>query len=90
MKRIAYRRTISFSKQDFWIIQQSRRRAKIKNTTVSDEILDSLRKVYMLERRPSGKKVVIDEYLFNIMVVQKDELIKFLQDMENKSEVEQS
>jgi len=86
MKRIAYRRTISFSKQDFWIIQQSRRRAKIKNTTVSDEILDSLRKVYMLERRPSGKKVVIDEYLYNIMVLQKDELIKFIADHENRRE----
>jgi len=86
MKRIAYRRTISFSKQDFWIIQQSRRRAKIKNTTVSEELIDNVRKIYMLERRPSGKKVVIDEYLYNIMVLQSDELIKFRADLANKKE----
>ena len=86
MKRIAYRRTIGFSKQDFWVIQQARRRAKIKNTTVSEELIDNVRKIYMLERRPSGKKVVIDEYLYNIMVLQSDELIKFRADLANKKE----
>ena len=49
-------------------------------------MIDNVRKIYMLERRPSGKKVVIDEYLYNIMVLQSDELIKFRADLANKKE----
>ncbi len=85
-RKIAARLTIRFYLKDFWIIETARRKAKIKGISVSEELIDNARKIYMLERRQSGKKVQIDEYLFNIMELQAKEYIKLVADRENKKE----
>ena len=84
MGKEAGRIYLYFFKKDWWIFQHAKKRAKVQNISVSQEVINALRKIYMLERRPSGKKIVIDEYLYNIMVAQKDELIKMIQAKENK------
>ncbi len=83
-KRVVGRGSLYFLKKDWWILQHAKRRAKVQNISLSQEMVDGLRRIYMLERRQSGEKVVIDKYLYNIMVLQKDELIKKIQSEENE------
>ena len=87
MRKVANRQTIRFFVNDFWVLQEIRRRAKIKGISISAELIENSRQKYMMEKAGNvGKIVEINQYLYNIVELLTKEFSKFIDERENRKE----